>query len=131
MKQLVGQVSRLKYQVNEYIPQTLETIDPTNTEQVETIIQTGLDSIRETITLMDIYIHKDIALVFEHKDIFTNIKEISDALVDNGMDPNRLNRIHEDDYITISQMFIQTLSTKHNQEWLAQLLQKRYTNETL
>lgn len=119
MKELTGHISRLKYQLKEYVPNSL---DNRCTNEQREIIDSAVKSMTETVNDLDYYVHNKIALALETSPIIEQIMNLSDAYIRNGVDPEALN-MTELDFNRIINIFAQQLQSPHNEQYFMQILQ--------
>ena len=117
MKELVGYISQLKYQTKEFIPNSLQNC----TAEQKEVIEHSIKEINKSINELDFYIHNRLALVLETGPIITQIELLRHQLIENGMDPQRV-QMNETDINRIINLFTEQLEQPHNAEYFLQIL---------
>ena len=119
MHELIGLLSKLKYQTEDYLNHTIP--NSSTLEQIETTRTAAIQDIRHTVDLINTYIHTNLALVYEKTSIYNNIDSLTAKLADQGIPIERF-QFEENDYHRITNSFVQSIHTPQNQEWLEHLL---------
>lgn len=114
MKQLIGLLYQIKYQVDEYIPNSLP-------DDQLAVVQHSLNSITNSIEELDFYINNRLALILETAPIIEQIEILCAKLIENGLDPDKL-EMTALDMNRIINIFTQELEQPHNAEYLLQIL---------